>query len=201
MGRMARMDRIGTEEFPLPEGGGQGEVQDTRLRFVVQKHAARRLHYDFRIEAGGVLKSWAVPKGPSLNPVDKRLATMVEDHDIEYASFEGVIPAGEYGAGRVIVWDRGSYLPEDEGKPLPESRLEAEEIVRRGLAGGKLTVHLEGEKMKGSWALVKMRRGENDWLLIKHRDEHADPTRDILAEGLSVLSGRAIEDLRGGSED
>jgi bifunctional non-homologous end joining protein LigD len=166
------------------------------LRFVVQKHAARRLHYDFRLEAGGVLKSWAIPKGPSLNPADKRLATRVEDHAVEYGSFEGVIPEGEYGAGEVIVWDQGSYLPEEEGEPLPADRRAAEEIVRHGLAKGKLTVHLHGEKLKGSWALVKMRRGEHDWLLIKHRDEHADPTRDILAEGRSVLSGITIEELK-----
>jgi bifunctional non-homologous end joining protein LigD len=177
----------------------QNESRDeARLRFVVQKHAARRLHYDFRLEVDGVLKSWAVPKGPSVDPADKRLATMVEDHALQYGSFEGEIPEGGYGAGQVIVWDRGSYIPEDEGKPLPEDREAAEEIVRRGLARGKLTVHLDGEKLKGSWALVKMRRGENDWLLIKHRDEHADPTRDILADGRSVISGVTIEDLRSG---
>ena len=175
-----------------PEGASDGAL----LRFVVQKHAARRLHYDFRIEVDGVLKSWAVPKGPSLNPLDKRLATMVEDHALEYGSFEGVIPEGGYGAGRVIVWDRGSYIPEEEGKPLPVNRQAAEAMVRRGLSSGKLTVLLQGEKLKGSWALVKMRRGEGNWLLIKHRDEHADPARDILSEDRSVLSGHSIDDLR-----
>ncbi len=165
------------------------------LRFVVHKHAAGRLHYDLRLEAEGVLKSWAVPKGPSLDPSEKRLAVMVEDHPIDYAAFEGVIPEGEYGAGEVIVWDRGSYAPEEDGHRAFDRR-QAERIVREGLARGKLGFYLSGEKLKGSWALVKSSRGQKDWLLIKHRDD--TPVRNVLSEGRSVLSGLTIEDLKAG---
>lgn len=168
------------------------------LIFVVQKHRASHLHYDFRLELDGVLKSWAIPKGPSLDPGEKRLAVMVEDHPIDYASFEGTIPKGEYGAGQVIVWDCGMYSP-DEGGVLPlNDRAEAEEQMRHGLAAGKLSITLLGEKLKGSWTLVKLKRGERDWLLIKHKDGFADPEREILAETQSVLSGLGIEDLQGG---
>ena len=166
-----------------------------RLLFVVQKHAARRLHYDFRLESGGVLLSWAIPKGPSLDPSVKRLATRVEDHAVEYASFEGVIAEGSYGAGQVIVWDTGEYWPEAEGGPEPRTREEAEDLIRRGLDAGKLAFTLYGKKLKGSWALVKIRREEKAWLLIKHRDEYADPDRDVLEDSRSVLSGRTLEEL------
>jgi bifunctional non-homologous end joining protein LigD len=167
------------------------------LQFVVHKHAARRLHYDLRLELDGALKSWAVPKGPSLNPDDKHLAVMVEDHPIDYGGFEGVIPAGEYGAGEVIIWDRGSYAPEEDGHRTFE-RAEGEERMRRGLAEGKLSFFLDGDKLRGSWTLVKSKRGENDWLLIKHRDE--TPQRDILAEDRSVVSGMTVEDLKVGGK-
>src|SRR5687767_1995142 len=138
------------------------------LLFVVQKHAARRLHYDFRLELDGVLKSWAVPKGPSLNPADKRLAVMVEDHPLDYASFEGVIPRGQYGAGQVIVWDAGIYAP-DEGGATFEDRALSEKQIHDGLKKGKLSFTLRGKKLHGSWTLVKSRRSENEWLLIKHQ--------------------------------
>src|SRR5499426_3426820 len=124
------------------------------LLFVVQQHSARRLHFDLRLECDGVLKSWAVPKGPSLNPTEKRLAVQTEDHPYEYASFEGVIPPGQYGAGEVIVWDCGVYSP-DEGGTCFEDREEAERRVREGLEKGKLGVLLRGEKVKGSFALVR----------------------------------------------
>jgi bifunctional non-homologous end joining protein LigD len=172
--------------------GGEGP-----LLFVVQKHAARRLHYDFRLEGDGALKSWAVPAGPSLDPQVRRLAVRVEDHPLEYASFEGVIPPGEYGAGQVIVWDSGDYSP-DEGGLSFDDRAAAEARVREGLEQGKLSVTLRGHKLKGSWALVKMKRGENNWLLIKHRDVYADASRDILADEASVLSGTTIADLKAG---
>jgi bifunctional non-homologous end joining protein LigD len=123
---------------------------------------------------------------------------MVEDHDIQWGSFEGVIEEGSYGAGQVIVWDTGTYIPDEKDMGPFSTRAEAEELVRRGLAQGKLSVILEGAKMKGSWALVKMRRTENDWLLLKHRDEFADPEKDILQDGRSVLSGRTIEEVTGG---
>src|SRR6266853_5781902 len=124
------------------------------LLFVVQQHSARRLHYDFRLECDGVLKSWAVPKGPALNPSEKRLAVHVEDHPYDYASFEGIIPPGQYGAGEVIVWDCGLYSP-DEGGSWFHDRAEAERRTRDGIAKGKLSCLLRGEKVKGSWALVR----------------------------------------------
>jgi bifunctional non-homologous end joining protein LigD len=168
------------------------------LIFVVQKHAARNLHYDFRLEVDGVLKSWPVPKGPSLNPKEKRLAMQVEDHPLEYASFEGVIPQGSYGAGRVIVWDAGTYSPDEGGRLSFHDREEANARVARELAAGKLAFTLRGHKLKGSWTLVHTKRGPTDWLLIKHGDGFADAVRDVLAEERSVLSGLTIDDLREG---
>jgi bifunctional non-homologous end joining protein LigD len=164
------------------------------LTFVVQKHRAGRLHYDFRLEADGALKSWAVPRGPSLDPADRRLAVAVEDHPLAYATFEGTIPAGEYGAGEVLVWDRGTYVPLDAaGRPVTGRGRAA--AVRRGLAAGRLAFLLHGEKLRGGWSLVRLRRGAGkDWLLIKRADEAAAPGRDVLADGRSVLSGRTLED-------
>jgi bifunctional non-homologous end joining protein LigD len=161
-----KRDFTRTGEPPAEEKSGQGP-----LTFVVQEHSARRLHYDFRLELDGVLKSWAVPNGPSFDPAVKRLAVMVEDHPLDYGSFEGKIPEGEYGAGEVIVWDRGTYVPD---KPAAD-RSAAQEILRSGLEKGKIGVILSGSKLKGSWALVKMQHKKNDWLLIKHRDEFAGP--------------------------
>src|SRR2546430_10238725 len=163
------------------------------LLFVVQKHAARRLHYDFRLELEGVLKSWAVPKGPSLDVHDKRMAIEVEDHPFEYASFEGVIPPQQYGAGKVIVWDCGVYSPDEDQKYSFTDRNEAQERVRAGLAAGKLGFLLCGEKLKGSFALVRTATG-NQWLLIKHRDRFAQ-TNDVLARHASVLSGVSLDEL------
>jgi bifunctional non-homologous end joining protein LigD len=163
------------------------------LLFVVQKHAARRLHYDFRLELDGVLKSWAVPKGPSLDPADKRMAVEVEDHPFEYASFEGVIPPQQYGAGNVIVWDCGVYSP-DEGRQYSfGARAEAEGRVRAELAAGKLSFFLRGEKLKGSFALVRTRT-DKQWLLIKHKDRFAQ-ANDVLARPDSVLCGLTLEEL------
>ncbi|MFH1031427.1 MAG: non-homologous end-joining DNA ligase [Chloroflexota bacterium] len=169
------------------------------LIFVVQKHAARRLHYDFRLEVDGVLKSWSVPAGPSLDPQVKRLAVMVEDHPIDYASFEGNIAKGEYGAGQVIVWDYGDYFPDEKGKLSSDNRAEAQDRMRKALTEGKISVNLRGHKLKGSWTMVKMKGQQNNWLLIKHRDNFAD-SRDILKEEASVLSGLTIEDLKAGSQ-
>ncbi len=183
-----------TPEPPPEEPGGD----EGPLTFVVQKHAARQLHYDFRLEVDGVLKSWPVPKGPSLNPKDKRLAMMVEDHPLEYATFEGVIPRGEYGGGQVIVWDAGTYSPDEDGRFSFDDREEANQRMREGLTKGKLSFFLRGQKLKGSWTLVKTRRGDNEWLLIKHHDRFEDSERDILEEDASVLSGLTIEDLKAG---
>ena len=163
------------------------------LLFVVQKHAARRLHYDFRLELDGVLKSWAVPKGPSLDVSDKRMAVAVEDHPFAYASFEGVIPAQQYGAGKVIVWDCGPYSPDEGAQYAFADRAAAEARVRAELSAGKLSIFLCGEKLKGSFTLVKTKSAE--WLLIKHQDRFAQPN-DVLARSASVLSGLTLDELR-----
>jgi bifunctional non-homologous end joining protein LigD len=172
------------------------KVHQGPLIFVVQKHHARQLHYDFRLEVDGVLKSWSVPKGPSLYPGARRLAVMVEDHPLGYAAFEGTIPKGEYGAGEVIVWDSGTYSPDEGGKLLFDNRSAAEEQMRQGLEKGKLSFFLRGHKLTGSWTLVKIQKREKDWLLMKHRDEYARPDNDVLKEERSVISGRTVEDVR-----
>lgn len=129
------------------------------MRFLVQEHHARRLHYDFRLEMGGVLKSWAVPKGPSMNPADKRLAVMVHDHPLEYFGFEGIIPSGQSGAGPVLMWDEGPYSLVEDQDPL------------KAVASGKIIMFLEGTKLKGGFGLVKMKgQTKNNWLLIKKKD-------------------------------
>jgi len=163
------------------------------LLFVIQKHAARALHYDVRLECDGVLKSWACPKGPSLNPSEKRLAVHVEDHPYDYASFEGIIPPGQYGAGEVIVWDCGVYSP-DEGGTWFHDRAQAEEQTRDGIAKGKLSFLLRGEKVKGSFALVRTKEAKN-WLLIKHKDRFVS-TDEIAARDRSVLSGARVEEMK-----
>ena len=182
---------------PEPQPG-ELKAPGGSLTFVVQKHAARRMHYDVRLEIDGVLKSWPAPKGPSLNPEDRRLAVMTEDHPLEYASFEGIIPRGEYGAGQMIVWDAGIYSPDEDGKLSFGDREESQRRMRAGLESGKLSFTLRGRKLRGSWALVKTSRDPNEWLLIKHRDRHADPDRDILLEDRSILSGLTIADLKAG---
>jgi DNA ligase D-like protein (predicted 3'-phosphoesterase) len=159
-------------------------------RFVVQKHEASTLHYDFRLEAGGVLKSWAVPKGPSTNPKDKQLAVPTEDHPLDYAEFEGVIPEGEYGAGTVLVWDAGSYRNLTEAGDEPVS-------IEDALERGHVKVWLDGRKLHGGFALTRMRRGRNEaWLLVKLRDEGADARRKpVRSQPASVRSGRTIEEI------
>ena len=175
------------------EPSGKATIREAEYpRFVIQKHAARRLHYDLRLEHDGVFKSWAVTKGPSLDPADKRLAVEVEDHPLEYGDFEGTIPEGEYGAGTVMLWDRGFWAPEGDGD------------VDAALRKGDLKFTLAGEKLKGSWVLVRMRRrpGEkrDNWLLIKHRDGYErDGDGDaVLAEDRSVASGRTMEEIAAG---
>ncbi|MBI4289830.1 MAG: DNA ligase D [Chloroflexi bacterium] len=179
---------------PEPPPGAQRSKGP--LVFVVQKHRARQLHYDFRLELDGVLKSWSVPKGPSLDPDARRLAVMTEDHPLDYAAFEGVIPAGQYGAGEVIVWDNGAYSPDEGGKFLFSDRLQAEAQLREGLERGKISFFLRGHKLRGSWTLVKVRAKERDWLLIKHRDEYASPGSDVLKQERSVLSSRTIDEVK-----
>ena len=176
-----------------PEPGPIVADRQGPLLFVVQQHAARRLHYDFRIECDGVLVSWAVPKGPSLDRADKHLAMRTEDHPYDYASFEGVIPEGQYGAGEVIVWDCGTYSPDEDGLHYHD-RAEAERQVREGLERGKLSLTLRGEKLKGSFALVRTAKDPKSWLMLKHQDRFAAKV-DVTAQDRSVLSGVAIASL------
>src|SRR5438270_12775255 len=174
-----------------PEPEGVVESSQGSLALVVQKHHASRLHYDFRLELDGVLKSWAVPKGPSLNPKEKRLAIMVEDHPLSYGTFEGVIAGGEYGAGEVIVWDQGTY------RPLAGKTKDAmQEQVREGLNTGELRFLLFGEKLRGEFALIRQQRlGEKAWLLIKKRDQYASDA-DITLQDRSVITGKRLGEAR-----
>jgi DNA ligase D-like protein (predicted 3'-phosphoesterase) len=159
---------------------------------VIQKHDARALHYDVRLEAAGVLKSWAVPKGPSMDPREKRLAMPTEDHPLDYAEFEGVIPERQYGAGPVIVWDTGTYrnLSEEDGREVP---------VENAVEAGHVKVWLEGKKLRGGWSFRRTRIGSDGrdrWLLVKLKDEKADARRNpVSTQPESVLSGRTIEDV------
>jgi bifunctional non-homologous end joining protein LigD len=178
------------EPSPEPATGRNGP-----LLFVVQQHAARRLHYDFRLELDGVLKSWAVPKGPSLDSGERRLAVQVEDHPFGYASFEGVIPSGQYGAGEVIVWDCGVYSPDEDGTCWFHDREEAGRRIRAALEKGKLSLFLRGEKLKGSFALVRSSDRKN-WLLIKHRDRFVAP--DAGEPDRSVISGLTLDEMKSG---
>lgn len=175
-----------------PDGSDGPPAPASARRFVVQKHAARRTHFDLRLEIGGALVSWAVPKGPSADPATKRLAVHVEDHPLAYGEFEGGIPKGEYGAGTVIIWDRGRFEPTGE-------TVDSEEALVRGVRDGKLDFLLYGERMRGRWSLVRMKgaEGENNWLLLKKKDVYAEPGKP---EGLveryldSVVTGRGLDD-------
>ena len=181
-----------------PEGGAERGAAK-KLDFVIQKHAASHLHFDLRLELDGVMKSWAVPKGPSPDPSMKRLAMQVEDHPIEYNTFEGTIPQGEYGGGTVMLWDRGWYEPEKGG---------GEDGVRDGYKKGDLKVIFHGKRMKGSWVLVRTRgwggasrSSKPSWLLIKHRDEHVEEG-DALVERhvTSVVTKRTMEQIGGATK-
>lgn len=168
----------------------KGQVANSRgsPAFVVQQHAARAMHYDLRLEVDGVMKSWAIPKGPSLNPRNRRLAVLTDDHPLSYRNFEGIIPEGEYGAGKVIVWDRGKYInikTDKQGKPM---------TMTGAFRKGTIEVFLRGKKLRGAFALLRM-RGKN-WLLIKMKDEHTDLRKNITkSEPRSVKSGRKINEL------
>jgi len=180
-----RKRRFNVTPEPKPK---KKHSEEGRL-FVVQKHQARNLHYDLRLETEGVLKSWAVPKGPSLDPTLKRLAMAVEDHPLDYFDFEGVIPEGEYGGGTVMVWDYGTYTPENESD------------VIRALNQGELKFALRGRKLKGSWVLVRTR--DRQWLLIKHRDQYASADSITDSAYKSALSGRTMVEIaaqNGGDE-
>jgi bifunctional non-homologous end joining protein LigD len=178
-----------------PAGKSVTSRSKRALRFVIQKHAASHLHFDFRLELDGVMKSWAVPKGPSYDPSVRRLAMEVEDHPIEYNTFEGTIPKGQYGGGTVMLWDRGTYSAESDG---------GEDALREGYERGDLKFVLHGKRLRGGWVLVRMKRdtgGRAQWLLIKHRDETADPNYDVAADVLtSVASGRTMDEIAAGSK-
>jgi bifunctional non-homologous end joining protein LigD len=178
-GRLAEYNRKRRFDVTPEPRGRAGNPRGARaLEFVVQKHRASHLHYDLRIEHEGVMLSWAVAKGPSLDPTVRRLAMMTEPHPMDYNDFEGVIPEGEYGGGTVMIWDRGTWEPES-----PD--------VNRALAKGDLKMRLHGKKLKGSWVLVRMR--DRQWLLIKHRDRHASATTDLtLEKPKSVVSRRSM---------
>lgn len=181
------------------EPSGERETPDSgHLRFVIQKHAASHLHFDLRLELDGVMKSWAVPKGPSIDPSVKRLAMQVEDHPIEYNTFEGTIPKGQYGGGTVMLWDQGTYTADSVGAD------DAEDVIREAYRRGDLKVTFFGERMRGSWALVRMKynrdgdSGKPQWLFIKHRDEYAS-TDDIVADNMtSVETGRTMDEIASG---
>ena len=175
-----------------PEPSGKDlENQSDALHFVVHKHQASHLHFDLRLELEGVLKSWAVPKGPSMDPTDKRLAMMVEDHPLDYATFEGIIPKGNYGAGTVMIWDRGIYRAEDA-----QNVTESEDLLVRGLQKGHIRFVLEGQRLKGGFSLVKMRTSqENAWLLIKKDDDAADERGSSGPDDRSVATGRTMEEI------
>src|SRR5215475_8580074 len=185
---------MGLEEYKrkrrfneTPEPEGQSKSTSGRS-FVIQKHRATRLHYDFRLEMEGVLRSWAIPKGPSFNPVEKRLAVLTEDHPIDYGEFEGVIPKGNYGAGNVIIWDNGTYEMVDPKTP------------EDGWKKHKLHFILHGKKLKGEWVLVRGSRDPEQWIFFKVRDDYAIPDIDITTQRPeSVVSGKLIEEIGEGA--
>jgi bifunctional non-homologous end joining protein LigD len=184
-GRRLPRPKLGLEVRPSTDYGNT---------FVVQKHSATRLHYDFRLAIGGTLKSWAVPKGPSLGHADKRLAVQVEDHPLEYGGFEGKIPEGSYGAGTVMVWDRGTFVVESDPGKVKGPTLDAAQQLQRG----EIKFSLNGEKLRGSFVLVKLKRSEkgNEWLMIKHKDAAEDPKWNVEEHDGSVLTGRTIEEIK-----
>ncbi|HEY3111531.1 MAG TPA: DNA ligase D, partial [Chloroflexota bacterium] len=195
----ARRDFAQTPEPPPsaePAAAADSSVaaDHSSLRFAVQAHSARRMHFDLRLELDGTLKSWAVPNGFSADPTEKRLAVATEDHPLEYLAFEGVIPRGHYGAGEMIVWDRGDFWPEEDRLPAPASRDEAAERFRRGLASGRLKIHFAGRKLRGGWNLVRTSRGPKDWLLIR-RPEGPAPR---LGDDRSVICGLSLDELKAG---
>jgi bifunctional non-homologous end joining protein LigD len=177
------------------------QVERQPLVFVVQKHQARTLHYDFRLEIDGVMPSWAIPKGPSLDSSVKRLAIPTSDHALEYRHFEGVLPAGQEGAGPVMIWDEGTYTPERErGNGRREEvtdRTEAEAVMRQGLQAGRLTFRLSGKKLHGSFTLLRTRGSGNkaSWLLLKQRDEYTQKGYDANDDDVSAVSGRSLAQI------
>lgn len=173
----------------------------TKLVFCVQKHDATSLHYDFRLQVGNVMPSWAIPKGPTMDPKVKRLAMMTTDHDLDYRTFEGVLPEGGYGAGPVMVWDEGTYQPEvqlkDKSLVAIEGKKEGTNVMHEGIDKGEIKFRLFGKRLKGSFALVKTNFGpKNGWLMIKHKDDHVKEGFDAKDEKTSVISGKTIDQIK-----
>ncbi|MHB8567748.1 MAG: DNA polymerase ligase N-terminal domain-containing protein [Nitrososphaerales archaeon] len=175
--------------------------QSNRLCFVIQKHKATSLHYDFRLEIGGVMPSWSIPRGPSMDSSVRRLALPTSDHELKYRTFEGVIPAGGYGAGPVMIWDEGTYSPEIEVtkgvRKLVRGRKKSELAAAEGLQHGNLKFTLYGKKLRGSFALVRTKGfgGKDSWLLIKHRDEYSQAGHDAKEYDFSAVTNRSIEQI------
>lgn len=210
--RMSQIDKISKKlkiynskrsKNKTPEPFDSGDTDNKKLFFVVQKHKATALHYDFRLEVNGVMPSWAVPKGPSLDSKVKRLAAKTEDHPLDYPHFEGLIPKGEYGGGPVIIWDEGTYLPEmelkDKSRKQIKDKKEGEKTMETGIKKGEIKFYLKGKKLKGSFALVKTNGfppgKTNSWLLIKHKDEFVFPDYDAANYPKSVKSGKTVEEI------
>lgn len=195
MGLRRYREKRDFEVTPEPEGGGVSSSEE-KPGFVIQEHEASTHHWDFRLEVEDVLVSWSVPRGPSTDPAEKRLAIRTEDHPMEYADFEGVIPEDEYGGGTVLVWDRGTYRnlkEDDDGEPV---------AVTDQVDRGHVTVWLEGEKLTGGYALTRIDSDEDRWLLVKMDDEEADARRNPAStEPESVTSGRTLEEVREDAED
>jgi DNA ligase D-like protein (predicted 3'-phosphoesterase) len=178
-------------DFNITSEPSGGRSKGKKKIFVIQKHDATAMHYDFRIEVNGVLKSWAVPKGPSTNPKDRRLAVPTEDHPMDYAGFEGTIPEHEYGGGTVMVWDTGTYknITKKDGKTIP---------ITKAINEGRFSIWLEGEKVKGGYTFINanVKEGKERWYLIKLKDDEADPEYDLVkAKADSVISGRSLEEI------
>jgi len=189
----------------MPARGSKAE-EKSRLLFVIHKHRATSLHYDFRLEIGGVMPSWSIPKGPSLDSSVKRLAMPTGDHTIEYRRFEGMIPSGRFGAGPVMIWDEGTYEPEVEVSKGVRRRItdraEAEEVAKKSMKEGNLKFTLYGKKLKGSFALVRTRGfgGKESWLMIKHRDKYTKEGYDANDYDYSAVTKRSIEQIAGQAE-
>ncbi|HEY5601226.1 MAG TPA: DNA polymerase ligase N-terminal domain-containing protein [Patescibacteria group bacterium] len=190
------------ERSKTPEPFTSKDIDPKKLVFVVQKHQATALHYDFRLEASKVMLSWAVPKGPTLDSKVRRLAMQTEDHPLDYRHFEGIIPKGEYGAGPVIIWDRGTYLPEIEISKSVRKQItnksDGEKIMEEGIKKGEIKFFLKGKKINGSFALVKIKGWsgrDNSWLLVKHQDQYSKEGFEAKDFPKSVVSGKTLDQI------
>ena len=209
---MSKLDEYNKkrDKNKTPEPFTSKDINDKHLVFVVQKHAATALHYDVRLEVDGVMPSWAVPKGPTLDPQFKRLAMKTEDHPMDYRHFEGTIPEGNYGAGTVMVWDQGTYLPEIEVEKGVRRQIkdkkEGQKVMEEGIHKGEIKFFLDGDKLKGSFALVKTKgfppgNSKDAWLLIKHKDEYCKEGFDAKDFDVSAVSKKSLKEIEASSKD